>query len=29
MLDRTIAEIENSTKNPPLIGLEDFVKSHQ
>jgi hypothetical protein len=29
LLDRTIAEIETSTKNPPLIGLEDFVKSHR
>jgi hypothetical protein len=29
LLDRTIAEIETSTKSPPLIGLEDFVKSHR
>ncbi len=29
MLDQTITAIESSTKNPPLIGLEDFVKSHK
>jgi hypothetical protein len=29
LLDQTILAIETGTKVPPLIGLEDFVKSHK
>jgi hypothetical protein len=29
LLDQTLHAIETSTKSPPLIGLEDFMKSHK
>jgi len=29
LIDQTIQTIETSTSNPPLIGLEDFVKKHK
>jgi hypothetical protein len=29
ILDKTIETIENSTKTPNLVGLDDFVKSHR
>ena len=29
MIDKTINAIENGTKTPTLIGLDDFIKSHK